>query len=156
MFEGPIIIAGIADFYNVSYPDLTEIIGYLVIYNVAGLKSIGQLFPNLTRIHGNQLVRNYAFIVRENPDLEMIGLTKLKSITRGAVRIEENDMLCFVDTVNWTMIVHSDYVEENYFRVSQMKFFLVYRNDFANIFEEKHDDRTMSNVPRIKKLLECE
>lgn len=36
-----------AHFLNQTYPLLREITGYLLVYRVQGLRSIGQLFPNL-------------------------------------------------------------------------------------------------------------
>lgn len=123
VIEGSLKIVRINDvteksFENISFPDLREITGSLVIYGVSGLKSIGNLFPNLVRIHGNELVLSYAFILFENPDLEYVGLSNFKSIAKGAVKIENNAMLCYVNTVNWSMIVHDDFIEHNLIKVS--------------------------------------
>ena len=60
---------GTNDFSLVSYPNLTEITGHLLIYRVKNLTSIGQLFPNLTRIHGKPVFWNYGLILSQVFDL---------------------------------------------------------------------------------------
>nr|CAD7456131.1 unnamed protein product [Timema tahoe] len=99
-------------FENVSFPELVEITCYLLVYRVFGLRSIGSLFPNLAVIRGYTLVMNYALIVFQNDRLQELGLWSLKSVLRGSVRIERNDALCFLDTVDWDVIVPHG---ENYF-----------------------------------------
>jgi hypothetical protein len=54
---------------------------------------------------------NYALIIYECSDLENIGLSNLKKIQRGSVKVERNEMLCFVDTIDWSSILHKDYSE---------------------------------------------
>lgn len=105
------------DFHNISFPLLTEITNFLIVYRVSGLKSIAQLFPNLVRIHGQSLFKGYAMVLFENPSLEMIDLKHLKSIAKGGIRVEGNEMLCYVNTVNWTMIEESK-GEDNHIEVS--------------------------------------
>lgn len=119
--EGKVEISQLETFENISFPSLREITDRLVIYKVTGLKSISQLFPNLVRIHGEDLFENYAMILVDNPDLEDIGLSSLKRIKKGAVRIEGNDKLCYVNTVNWSLIVEDSYLNANYFKVSQLR-----------------------------------
>ena len=43
-------------------------------------------------------------MVYEVPDMEDLGLVSLRSIVRGAVRIEKNPQLCYVDTIDWTAL----------------------------------------------------
>lgn len=105
-------------FENLTFPLVTEIAGYLMIYKVAGLKSVGQLFPNLVAIRGGELMQDYAMVIFGNPDLENIGLNQLKVITNGAVRIEKNERLCYVNTVDWKMIVNNETYGKNVFEVS--------------------------------------
>lgn len=107
------------DLQKLSFPLLTEITDFLIIYRVSNLKTVSQLFPNLARIHGQKLYRGYAMVLFENPNLEKVDLTELKSIAKGAVRIERNEMLCFVHTVNWTSIEDaSEYHPLNFIQVS--------------------------------------
>jgi len=40
--------------------------------------------------------------------MEDLGLVSLRSIVRGAVRIERNPKLCYVDTVDWTALTSVD------------------------------------------------
>lgn len=52
-------------FDNYTFPLLTEITGYLLLFRVNGLQTLGQLFPNLTVIRGSELANNYALVVYE-------------------------------------------------------------------------------------------
>lgn len=91
--------------YNGTFPLLTEITEFLVVYQVHYLRSIGRIFPNLTVIRGRNLFEGYALIVYSNTHLEEIGLSQLTTISRGGVRIENNVMLCFVESIDWSHIV---------------------------------------------------
>ncbi|XP_076235899.1 insulin-like receptor-like [Calliopsis andreniformis] len=96
-----------SDFDNITFPELKEITGYLMLYRVRGLRSIGRLFPNLTVIRGNSLFINYALVTFEMLNLQEIGLHSLTTIVRGSVRFEKNPALCFVDTIDWDLIAKS-------------------------------------------------
>lgn len=69
-----------------------------------GLRSIGQLFPNLTIIRGHSLFINYALVAFEVMQLQEIGLHSLTNILRGSVRFEKNPSLCYADTIDWNII----------------------------------------------------
>ena len=56
---------------NHSYPKLREITGYLLFYQVFGLRSIGQLFPNLAVIRGQKLLNDFSFLVSEMLQLQV-------------------------------------------------------------------------------------
>ncbi|PZC84543.1 hypothetical protein B5X24_HaOG204573 [Helicoverpa armigera] len=88
-------------FPNVTFWDLREITEYLIIYRVRGLKSVGQLFPNLTRIRGIKLLNNFALIVYDNSHLLEIGLYSLLKIDRGGVTMWALPQACFVETIDW-------------------------------------------------------
>ena len=60
------------DFSNYTYPLLREITGYLVFYRVHGLRSIGQLFPNLTVIRGQLLFFDFSLVVFELMQLQVM------------------------------------------------------------------------------------
>lgn len=94
------------DFLKMQFPLLTEITDYLLLYRVSGLRSIGQLFPNLSVIRGQNLFFSNAFVIFEMSSLQEIGLYSLTDITHGAVRIDKNPSLCFVHTIDWDRIVH--------------------------------------------------
>ncbi|XP_074000153.1 insulin-like receptor isoform X2 [Rhodnius prolixus] len=93
-----------SDFKNITFPELKEITGYLLLYRVNGLKSIGTLFPKLSVIRGNILFLNYALIVFEMLNLQEVGLSSLTNILRGSVYFAQNPMLCFVNTIDWNII----------------------------------------------------
>ncbi|XP_018583701.2 insulin receptor-like isoform X2 [Scleropages formosus] len=100
------------DFRGVSFPRLTVVTDYLLLFRVYGLESLRNLFPNLTVIRGNNLFFNYALVLFEMLQLKDIGLRSLTNITRGAVRIEKNQDLCYLSTLDWSKILDS--VEDNY------------------------------------------
>ncbi|XP_076760117.1 insulin-like receptor-like [Xylocopa sonorina] len=94
-----------SEYANISFPELKEITGYLLLYRVTGLRSIGRLFPNLTVIRGQSLFTDYALVAFEMMSLQEIGLHSLTTIQRGSVRFEKNPALCYVDTIDWDLIV---------------------------------------------------
>ena len=93
-----------SDYDNLYFPDLVEITDYLLLYRVYGLRTLSHIFPNLSVIRGQKLFFNYALVVFEMPVFEGLGLTSLTQIVRGAVRIEKNSALCYLNTINWQMI----------------------------------------------------
>ncbi|XP_053147694.1 insulin receptor [Hemicordylus capensis] len=95
------------DFRELSFPLLTMITDYLLLFRVYGLESLKKLFPNLTVIRGTRLFFNYALVIFEMVHLKEIGLYNLMNITRGAVRIEKNDELCYLLTIDWSLILDS-------------------------------------------------
>lgn len=95
------------DLNNRSFPALREITGYLLFYRVFGLRSIGQLFPNLAVIRGQQLLFDFSFVVYELMQLQEIGLKSLAELQRGSVLIEKNPNLCYVESIDWGRIGHS-------------------------------------------------
>jgi len=74
------------DFANLSFPRLTEITDYLLLYRVSGLRSLSTLFPNLAVIRGQFLLYNYALVIFEMPDMMDVGLISLMQISHGSVR----------------------------------------------------------------------
>uniref|UniRef100_A0A8D0AMB2 Tyrosine-protein kinase receptor n=1 Tax=Sander lucioperca TaxID=283035 RepID=A0A8D0AMB2_SANLU len=100
------------DFRGLSFPKLTVVTDYLLLFRVYGLETLSDLFPNLTVIRGNNLFFNYALVMFEMLQLREIGLHSLMNITRGAVRIEKNPDLCYLSTLDWSKIL--DTGEDNY------------------------------------------
>lgn len=95
-------------FRTLSFPKLTMITDYLLLFRVPGLESLSTLFPNLSVIRGRNLFYNYALVIFEMNDLKDIGLHSLRNITRGAIRIEKNPELCYLDSVDWSLIMNAD------------------------------------------------
>lgn len=60
------------DFVNLTFPALREIKEYMIVFRVYGLTTLGNLFPNLSVIHGEVLVHNYALIIYDNPDMKEV------------------------------------------------------------------------------------
>ncbi|CAK1540177.1 unnamed protein product [Leptosia nina] len=92
-------------FENYSFPKLREVTGYILIYRLRGVRNLGDLFPNLSVIRGLQLFKDYALVIFDNEGLESLGLRSLTRIERGAVRIQNNDRLCYANTIDWSKIV---------------------------------------------------
>ncbi|XP_029004833.1 insulin receptor b [Betta splendens] len=100
------------DFRGLSYPKLRVVTDYVLVFRVYGLETLGNLFPNLTVIRGNNLFFNYALVIFETLQMKEVGLHSLMNITRGAVRIEKNPDLCYLTTLDWSKILDS--VEDNF------------------------------------------
>ncbi|XP_031443012.1 insulin-like growth factor 1 receptor isoform X2 [Clupea harengus] len=92
-------------FRTLSFPKLTVITDYLLLFRVAGLDSLSTLFPNLTVIRGHNLFYNYALVIFEMTSLKDIGLYNLRNITRGAIRIEKNPELCYLKSLDFSRIM---------------------------------------------------
>jgi hypothetical protein len=87
-----------------SFPLLQHVTDFILLDNVASLKSVSSLFPNLTTIQGERTFRGSSLIIVNNSDLANLGLSKLQQIQNGDVKIEENPKLCFVKTIKWNVI----------------------------------------------------
>jgi len=102
---------------SLSFPELREITGYLLLYRVNGLKSLAKLFPNLSVIRGQDLFMSYAIAIYEMVHLQELGLYNLRDVVRGAVYITKNPMLCFTQTIDWIRIApsgkESHYIYDN-------------------------------------------
>ncbi|KAM7396668.1 hypothetical protein PAMP_019692 [Pampus punctatissimus] len=96
-------------FRHLSFPKLTVVTDYLLLFRVSGLDSLSVLFPNLSVIRGRNLFYNYALVIYEMTSLKDIGLYNLRNITRGAIRIEKNPELCYLDSVDWSLIMDSEF-----------------------------------------------
>jgi hypothetical protein len=104
---------------NISNPfefDVQEITGYLLIESVSGISSLNQLFPKLSIIRGELLHQSHSLLITNNDDLVNIGLMQLSHILNGNVRIENNKLLCFVNTVNWKLIGSAATIVDNIVR----------------------------------------
>ncbi|XP_075049385.1 insulin receptor-related protein isoform X2 [Mixophyes fleayi] len=100
------------DFRGLSFPRLTMITEYLLLFRVYGLESLEELFPNLSIIRGTDLFFHYSLVIFEMPRLREVGLHSLTNILRGAVRIERNQELCHISTIDWSLL--SDTVDNHY------------------------------------------
>uniref|UniRef100_A0A1I8N6N6 Tyrosine-protein kinase receptor n=1 Tax=Musca domestica TaxID=7370 RepID=A0A1I8N6N6_MUSDO len=96
--------------FNETFPMLVEVTDFIIIYQVGYLRSLSQIFPNLSIIRGRTNFEGYALFISSNSHLEDLGLSKLTMIGSG-VRIEKNKMLCFVHTIDWSQIVVSNTTE---------------------------------------------
>ncbi|KAJ8417582.1 hypothetical protein AAFF_G00224250 [Aldrovandia affinis] len=96
-------------FRTLSFPKLTMVTDYLLLFRVSGLDSLSTLFPNLAVIRGRNLFYNYALVIFEMTSLKDIGLYNLRNITRGAIRIEKNPELCYLDSVDWALIMDAEF-----------------------------------------------
>lgn len=104
---------GAEDFRGLSFPRLLMITEYLLLFRVYGLESLRDLFPNLSVIRGTNLFFNYALVIFEMPHLREIGLHSLGHVLRGSVRIERNQELCHLSTIDWGLLL-PDAVDNSY------------------------------------------
>ncbi|KOB70139.1 Tyrosine-protein kinase receptor [Operophtera brumata] len=58
-------------FENVTFPELREVTGYVLIYRTKGVRNLGDLFPNLTVVRGMQLFKDFAVVIFDNGHLEV-------------------------------------------------------------------------------------
>ncbi|KAM8877901.1 insulin-like growth factor 1 receptor [Synchiropus picturatus] len=82
---------------------------YVLLFRVSGLDSLSTLFPNLAVIRGRNLFYNYALVIFEMTSLKDVGLHSLRNITRGAIRIEKNPELCYLDSIDWSLIMDAEF-----------------------------------------------
>lgn len=92
------------DFRGLSFPRLTQVTDYLLLFRVYGLESLRDLFPNLAVVRGARLFLGYALVIYEMPHLRDVGLPALGAVLRGAVRIEKNQELCHLSTIDWGLL----------------------------------------------------
>ncbi|CAB3240968.1 unnamed protein product [Arctia plantaginis] len=97
-------------FENISFPELREVTDYIIIYRTKGVQNLGSLFPNLAVIRGNRLYKDFALVVFDNEHLESLGLRSLVKIVEGGVRIQQNDKLCYANTIDWSRITSENAV----------------------------------------------
>lgn len=95
-------------FANISFPELREVTDYITIYRTKGVQNLGTLFPNLSVIRGMRLYKDFALVIFDNEHLESLGLRSLMRIQRGGVRIQQNDVLCYANTIDWKRITDND------------------------------------------------
>ncbi|XP_074713006.1 insulin receptor-like [Strix uralensis] len=100
------------DLRELSFPKLTMITDYLLLFGVYGLEKLKGLFLNLIGIRGAHLFFTSMLVIFEMVRLKEIGLCNLMNITRGSVRIEKNNELCDLSTIDWSRILDS--AEDNY------------------------------------------
>ncbi|XP_063002373.1 insulin receptor-related protein [Elgaria multicarinata webbii] len=101
------------DVRHLAFPRLVMITEYLLLFRVDGLESLRELFPNLSVIRGTSLFFNYALVIFEMPHLRDIGLYSLTNILNGSVRIERNQELCHISTIDWGLLQPLHSLEQN-------------------------------------------
>ncbi|KAK6042589.1 receptor L domain protein [Cooperia oncophora] len=84
-----------------TFQHLREITGSLLIFHVRKLSTLSRIFPNLRIIGGQNLIQHFSLIIYQNEDLIDIGLTKLRLIRNGGVRIAENNKMCYSRYIDW-------------------------------------------------------
>ena len=129
---------------DLSFPNLTEITDFFLLYRVYGLKSLSHIFPNLAVIRGRKLFYNYALVAFEMPDLEDLGLGSLVKIQRGAVRLEKNPKLCYIDTVDWTNVTEPSITMEDNFIMANKD-----PDECVNVCPTSEDDTDVCKVNMV-------
>lgn len=96
-----------SNYTAVVLPDLVEITGYLLMYRVNGLSSLGQIFPNLRVIRGKSVFYSLSLALYEMEDLVSISLRNLTYLGSGVLAMQ-NPQLCYIETVNWRTILREE------------------------------------------------
>eukprot|EP00795_Rhopilema_esculentum_P006272 gene6272-11692_t len=118
-FHGSIVVRSLFGetrkvLYDASFPALREITGYLIVIYLKDLPSLSNLFPNLAVIRGQEQIVHYSLVIY-NTLLERVILPSLTVIKSGGVRIDHNDRMCYIKTINWRSIVlDKAHTEENF------------------------------------------
>lgn len=59
-------------FEDLYFPELVAVRGYFLVFRVAGLYSLGNLFPNLTVVKGNEIIKDVSVVIDQVFDLEEV------------------------------------------------------------------------------------
>ena len=103
----------IGNITNHLFPNLIEITDYLLVFQVQGASSLGELFPRLTLIRGDKLFKqNYALIVFLTNSLLKLDLSSLVEIRRGTVLLSRLYHCCYAHTVNWQRLLTDNTTEQ--------------------------------------------
>lgn len=92
------------DWDKYSFPNLIEIWEYLFVYRARRLTTLGNLFPNLRLIKGQETIHNHALVIWSMDSLQEIGLKNLRKIERGHVMIGNCEKLCYYKTIDWNLL----------------------------------------------------
>ncbi|CAJ0600209.1 unnamed protein product [Cylicocyclus nassatus] len=87
------------------FQHLREITGSLLVFHVRKLSTLSRVFPNLRIIGGQNLIQHFSLIIYQNEDLMDIGLSSLRLIRNGGVRIAENNKMCYSRYIDWKHIM---------------------------------------------------
>ncbi|CAG0915353.1 unnamed protein product [Notodromas monacha] len=92
------------------FSSLRRVTGFISIQaNHPAFKNLSY-FRNLEEIKGVDMTEFSSALYIIKTSLEFLGLRSLKTIMEGAVSILENDKLCLVDSVDWSLIKRSSYM----------------------------------------------
>ena len=86
---------------------INEITGYLAILNLNNTNITNLRFlHSLEVLGGNETIEHrpgqeYSLMIEDNDYLQILGLSSLKEIQNGGVRISGSPKLCLVDTLNF-------------------------------------------------------
>ena len=96
------------------FPNLREITGSLVMGLFAGTPpiSLSIIFPNLRVIRGNQFFYGFTLLFYFDRQLLDMALPSLTKIERGKVRIQDNDNMCYYNTIKWSSVFMSSYTPD--------------------------------------------
>ncbi|XP_055632635.1 insulin-like receptor [Toxorhynchites rutilus septentrionalis] len=105
------------EFDKYQFPNLREVTGFVLFYDVSNLVSLRNMFPNLMVIRGQTLIDKYALIFYAVPQLQEIGLKGLIAIQNGFVNVQKCSLLCYTDTIDWASITYmsNGTGDKNYF-----------------------------------------
>ncbi|KAH8876014.1 molluscan insulin-related peptide(s) receptor [Schistosoma japonicum] len=106
VIEGDLFIVFTRIPRDASLPFLKEVTGSLLVYDTEGPEDLSILLPNLTLVRGQTLVFGYSVVIKST-SFKSIGLPSLRVIQQGGVRIDSNPQLCYVETIDWKVILQN-------------------------------------------------
>ncbi|XP_018426750.1 PREDICTED: epidermal growth factor receptor-like [Nanorana parkeri] len=90
---------------------IREITGYLVIQWWPEIYADLSIFENLEIIRGRTKHSGYVSLAIIGTKITSLGLRSLKEVSDGDVRIQRNENLCFVDSINWKPMFRTNRAE---------------------------------------------
>ncbi|XP_063861478.1 insulin-like growth factor 1 receptor isoform X2 [Scylla paramamosain] len=86
----------------VGLPNLIQVTGYVIIYQLSYLRTLRHLLPRLAVIRGRELFHGYSLVIYGNIFLQEPNLWNLTHVLSGAVRVEKN--LCSGPPNRWDLL----------------------------------------------------
>lgn len=142
----------IEDFQNISFPELLEIRGFLVLFRVYGLTSLSRLFPNLVLIRGLDLLTDYALIIFDMPHLQEVRITThhnfntIQNVRRK--NISETVELGGTQDLLQTSCIYSDTILVNMSYVNSSNFLLCNQILITYSFDDSNERSVKTSPPK--------
>lgn len=133
------------DYANLSFPELREITGYLMMYRVNGLRTLANLFPNLAVIRGHKLFNDYAFILYEMMHMQVCFILYF-IIEHYKIYINYFKII----TGNWTLFINGNIKRSSKNREKLYALLCKYNRVGSNCYQWQRSELYKSNIIKYK------